>query len=277
MADHYFTRDFSIDNLGPNGDTSTVPVKPDGKTIPQFFTTQVKNIARTQALGVTKYDEVEMVRIFIPGDKHNVVERRVTDAIRQRYPKHYAAFKKTQELAPEGTLIDNWPLLARNQVYELKAANVFTLEQLAGLSDEQLGAIGIGGRALRNHAKAYLENAEKGRLPAQVVAENESLKNQVQLLTQQIGDMARRMEQMMVKAGDNPADAPYNPVSEARVAVSKASGVDLTINIPDNYTALGLPKLKEIVAQFSSAPVRNKDEALTIIEEYLGKKSAVAA
>lgn len=276
-ADHYFTRDFSLDNLPQDAIGQMGAVKADGKTIPQFFTMQQKDVARTAALGQVKYNEIEMIKIFIPGDKHNIVESRVTDVHRAKYPKQYEAFKKMQELAPEGTLIDNWPLLQRSQVYELKAANVFTVEQLAELSDEKLGIIGIGARSLRKHAQAFIEATEKGRLPAQMIAENESLKNQVALLTSQIGDMAKRMEALMVKAGDRPQDAAYNPVTEARISLSKATGVDLTIDIPANYTSLGFPKLKELVAQFSSAPVRNKDEAIELIAEYQGKKNAVAA
>ena len=278
MQDHYFTRDFSLDNL-PNDPVAlmgTSQVRPDGKTIPQFFKMQERDEARTAALGTVKYLEIEMVRIFIPGDKHNVVERRVNDDIRARYPKQYDAWKKTEELAPDGTLIDNWPLLSRAQVFELKAANIFTLEQLGDVSDNALGNIGIGARQLRAHARAYLEAAQTGKVSSTIISENQALKDQVAMLVTQIGDLSKRLELSLARSGDRPENE-RNPVLESKINIARATGVDVSIQIPKEYTGLGLPKLKELVAQFYAGPCRTKDEAIELIAEYIGKQKAIAA
>lgn len=274
--DHEFTRDFAIGEL--NGEIPSAANAPGAhrQVIPQFFTMAEKDEGRSLALGRAAFREIEMVRILIPGDKGSAPERRVTPEIKQRFPRQYEAFKKQLDFVPDGTLIDTWPPLSKSQIYDLKSANIFTVEQLAGLSDEQISAIGLGGKTYRRLAQTYLENSEKGKHSMELVAENQSLKDQVALLTSQISDLARRMEQMMVKAGENPADA-SSPVLAARAATAAALKVDTSIHVPENYTQLGFPKLREIVASIGNIPVRSKEEALEVIAEYLGKKAAVTA
>lgn len=280
MSTDGFTRDFSmadLEILEPEGQFPTRRVADARGTIPQFFTLAVRDDARSEALGAAKYRELEMVRLFIPGDKNNIVEKRVTPTIRVQYAREYEAWKKRQELTPDGTLIDNWAFIGKAQVRELKALHIYTVETLAELGDDKLGAIGIGAKQLRRHAQEYLKSAQTGAMSTALVAENEALKNQISLLTSQVADMARRMESMMVKAGEKPEDAAYNPMTQARLAVSAATGVNLNVSIPENYTQLGLPKLRDVIAKFTQTPVRSKEEALEMIEEYLGKKSLVAA
>lgn len=272
LANEY-TRDF---NLGALPGEVAVPAGSNKSTVfPQFFLMAVKDETKSLATGRPAHREIEMVQIIIPGDKHNIVERRVREPDKIRWHRQYDAFKKGQEQAADGTRLEDWPVLNRAQILDLKSQNIFTVEAVAGLSDGQLGAIGMGARQLRRHAQAFLETCERGRVPAQLVAENEALKNKVDLLTSQMGDMLRKFEAFAAKSGEKIEDM-ANPVMEARIAAKGIVGASVEVDIPPTYAKLGLTGLKDLVAKFSTAVPRNKEDAIEIIEEYLGKRQALA-
>lgn len=272
-----YTRNFSLGDLPEDQALrSAAPQPGSSKVFAQFYTTQVKDEARSLALGRVVHKDIEMIRIIIPGDRHNIVERRVREHDKLTYSRQYEAFKKAIEFVPDGTRLEDWPVISRSQVLDLKTLNIFTVEQIAALSDEQLVHIGIGARMLRKHAQAFLETAEKGRVPAALVAENESLRNQVTLLTNQIDSLAKKMEQLMIAAGQRPENADTNPVVEARVATQQIVGAKPGVQIPDDFRERTFLELKKFVSEFSVTPVRNRAEAIEVIEEYLGRSAAVA-
>jgi len=75
-----------------------------------------------------------------------------------------------------GTDIRNWPVISPAQVKNLLSANCRTIEDLAGVNEEGLKRIGMGGVALKQKAQAYI-SAAKDHGP--VVMENAELKNKV--------------------------------------------------------------------------------------------------
>jgi hypothetical protein len=78
--------------------------------------------------------------------------------------------------SPEGTPLEQWPQLTVSQVHEFKAMNVFSVEQLAGMSDANAQRF-MGGNELRRKAATFLkvskDTAEAQRL-ATVNAELEA-------------------------------------------------------------------------------------------------------
>lgn len=267
-----YTRNFNLGMLP--GEVSAPQDAKRGTCIPQFFTMSVKDESAS-AVGLPRYREIEMVQFIIPGDKHNMPERKVKEIDKVQYAKQYEAFKKGLEQAADGTRLEDWPVLHRSMILQLKAQNIFTVEAIAGLSDDQLRAIGMGARTLRNHAQAFLETCKTGQVPAQLVAENEALKNQVNLLMSQIGALSQKFENMAVKAGEKLEDM-ANPAFEARIAAKSVTGVSASVSIPTNYRQQGFGKLKEMITEFTPIVPRNKEEALEMIEEYLAKSKALS-
>lgn len=265
--DHYFTRDF--DNSDLSGNTSQGKYKA-GMSIAKFFTRSEQDVGKSKQLGRYVSRKIDMIRIIIPGDKHNIVERRVKDSDKEKYSKEWEAYVKMEEFVPDGTLLETWPMVSRAQVEDLKYSNVFTVEQLAELSDENLGKIGLGGRLLREHAKAFIETSRKGAVPAALVAENKALKDQVHLLSAQMDALTKQMEYLARKAGEETTDMP-DPRAQVKEAVSLATGVAAGVYIPEDFREKNLPHLRKLCGEFTDAKVLTKEQAIDLIEEYQAK------
>lgn len=156
----------------------------DNDCRPVFKMVPVENKAKSREAGRPIYEEREYVEIIIPGSRNERPVRRVQDEDKERWPREYAAFKRNQEETQEGTPLEQWPRMTRSRVHELKAVGVFSVEDLAALSDQNLANVGPDARELRDNAKAFLgsDDDEKERLKARIEeleSENEELrKNQ---------------------------------------------------------------------------------------------------
>lgn len=137
---------------------------------PRFYLEPVQNGPKSTEAGRPVFDDIEFVEINVPGDRKNVVHRRVTEEVRRRWPREYAAFKAQGDIAKEGWPLDEWSGVTRSQVEELKFFKVFTVETLAELPDDALQRVSpMGGFALREKAVRALETA-KGAAPAEKLA-----------------------------------------------------------------------------------------------------------
>jgi hypothetical protein len=117
----------------------------------QFYMQSVEDKERTLAEGRKCFREREFIKIMVPGDRHNVIARpvQITGSMptddRMRFPRHYEAFKAKQEQkAHDGTPLALWPAMPDSTADELKYINVFTVEQLATLSDTYVGKMPNG-------------------------------------------------------------------------------------------------------------------------------------
>lgn len=116
-----------------------------------FYNRTVEDPERTRQEGRKCFREREFVKIMIPGDRQNIVDRPVqrtgtlpTDDV-MRFPKQYERFKAQQsQAAHDGTPLSLWPAMPGALAEELKYINVFTVEQLATLSDAYVGKIPQG-------------------------------------------------------------------------------------------------------------------------------------
>jgi hypothetical protein len=145
----------------------------------------IKNKSKSEQEGRPIFDEKEMVEVKIPGDKQFSYVGEVTDVERHRWPEIYAAFKRGEERAASGTPLEHWPNaeLNKSRVAELKAQNILSVEELAGISDSTLPKLGIGARELREQARAYIERAKEGAGTSKLSAEVARLTELVERLT----------------------------------------------------------------------------------------------
>ncbi len=114
------------------------------------------------------YKGVPFVRIMIPGDKTNIVEQRVREDHKERFPRQWLYFQmQNNEQTPTiGTPLFDWHTnapadLTRNQLEELQILKFQTVEQVALASDSQMQRIGMGGAGLRERARSYLQNKNR--------------------------------------------------------------------------------------------------------------------
>lgn len=136
--------------------------QPDRRWV-QFSARSWLNKVKSREAGRSVYDQVDWVTIQHPGDNLNKIERPATDQDRQEFSRQYAAFKAGREDIPEGTLLPVLFPVNPEIVDNLRALKIHTVEQLAELSDTQLQSVGMGGMKMRNAAKMFLDNAEKGK------------------------------------------------------------------------------------------------------------------
>ncbi len=164
---------------------------------PEFRMQPVQNNFESARQARPVFEEKEFVHIFVPGDRKSEWDGHVKPEHRQRWPRHYAAFKASQEMPTEGTPLAEWPAVTRSQVLELAAANVKTVEQLAGLPDDLLSkAVSMGGLGLREKALRFLEFA-KGAAPMEALAaENADLKSKMAAMQADHEDLKRRVNEM---------------------------------------------------------------------------------
>lgn len=136
---------------------------------------------------------VEFVSILTPGDPKSIPRKKVTDSVRERYRQYYMLWKQGLQQSPVGTPLEMWPIMTPAQVHELKALNIFTVEQLADVSEGNIHSMPMG-ITLRNQARDWLESKQEADLLAQRTAENQALKDGQDLLRQQIEDLNAALE-----------------------------------------------------------------------------------
>lgn len=134
----------------------------DSRLFVVFFNGAVLNDTKTLEAGRPIHDDVEMVKIIIPGQRDSVVAYATPD-YQQRFPKQWAQFKNNKEQIGSGTPLSELTWMTAAQVADLKAMNVHTVEQLAGISDAQAHSF-MGFHALKQRAETYLE-AARGNAP----------------------------------------------------------------------------------------------------------------
>lgn len=121
---------------------------------------------------------------------HDMSRGRLPQEWVQNYRKAYEAWKRGEELPPEGTPIKGWGVISPAQQETLIRMQILTVEDLAAVNDEGGKRIGMGWVDLKNKAKAWLAQLkDKGPLTqemAAIKAENRELHTQVNTLQGQV-------------------------------------------------------------------------------------------
>jgi hypothetical protein len=167
------------------------PIQEDQMFV-EFYTDAVELTHESDREGRPIYKEMAHVKIMIPGDPHNIIERRATDDDKHKYPKAWARFERMEAAGQEGTPLEQWPQINRAQVKEAKYFEVHTVEAMAGLSDSHCSKMGPGFTDLRTKAKAYLTAAKDTAAATAQAAENEQMKNRIADLEAQLKDLGKR-------------------------------------------------------------------------------------
>lgn len=103
------------------------------------------------------------VRIMKPGDQTSIIETRVREDHKARWPKKWLYWQMKEGLISGGENIpgwkvEEWPEVIGNDslLNELKYLRFYTVEQIAGASDSQVQGMGMIGPSLREKAKRAL-------------------------------------------------------------------------------------------------------------------------
>lgn len=222
-------------------DTQDRLYKTEDNAALRFFWGTERNNYRSETEGQPVYDEVLYVEIFTPGSSqsspvHWIIRKSKTDStdvegaaqftetkndeMYARYRTQIKAFIENDESAALfGTPLNTVTFLDRAQVASLNEGKIFTVEALADLPDEKLRLLGLGGRTLRDQAKAYIAQAQ-GQAPLAAITqrvadleETAKVKDEtIAALTAELNDTKARL----AAAGSNTPPPPPPPAPAAK-------------------------------------------------------------
>lgn len=179
-------------------------LKGDDRLVVLFKHLATLNLAQTAAAGRKIFDDVEVCEIraggsrnvaVFPaaavshwsGDQYGGEQVQVTYA--ERFAHQYRQFKAEQAQTIHGTPLAIAPFLTEARKSELRAQNLYTVEQLAAIDGAELKNLGPGGRDMKNAAVEYIaasrDNAPNLRLAdelEQIKARNVILEEDMRLL-----------------------------------------------------------------------------------------------
>jgi len=141
----------------------------------RFETRAIEDRAKSIEAGHMQYKDVHFA-IITPAGTKDIIEKPVEDWLlsleegvkQERIPPHwlreyraaYEHYKTTQENPEFGTPVKSWPSITPAQVQVLLNANLRTIEDVAEANEEAVTRIGMGGRALKEKARAWLDSAK---------------------------------------------------------------------------------------------------------------------
>jgi predicted flap endonuclease-1-like 5' DNA nuclease len=170
-----------------------------------FYTRTIEDKERTLAEGRKCFRDREYIKIMVPGDRLNIIDRPVQRTGMQatddtlRFAKQYARFKNAQEqVAHDGMPLSLWPGIGNSLVEELKYMNIFTVEQLATLADTHVAKIPRGHEFKRKAAEfveALKDQAQVNKLQAELSERD----NRIEALEKSVADQAARIEALLKK------------------------------------------------------------------------------
>lgn len=185
-------------NFNPErGGVSTAIYGSDKGLIVEFYMRRVKQEFESEKQGREIWKDIPTIHLFTPGaksDNHRDVKL-VTDqwgpSDLERFPRQWQAFQNQQEQAQEGMPLEEWARLSRAEVMEWKACKIHTVEQLAALADVAASGMPMNWRKTREKAQAWLASitGDQAKISS-VMAENDTLKADVEMLKTQIAELA---------------------------------------------------------------------------------------
>jgi len=156
----------------------------------QFYTDALEAKAESEKQGRPIFKDMPFVRIIVPGDTNNIIERVADENDKQRFPNAWAKYQNSEAKANEGTPLEQWPQITRSLLKECKYFEIHTVEALSNISDAHVAKLGMGFGELRTKAKAWLEAAAGTAQITAQAAENAQLKQMLADLQAQINDIS---------------------------------------------------------------------------------------
>lgn len=169
-----------------------------------FFEEVAVKDERASRSGPPVFFPVHQVRVVVAGSKGGEgpiyeMARKVGDAWKinnelrpQKFMKPYEDWKAGRASSDQGTPLEQWPLMDVAMVAAFKAAHVYTVQQLAALSDGSLDtAIRRGGREWRAKAQAWLEEARTAAGDVEARATIARQQEQIDALQKQLSEVLK--------------------------------------------------------------------------------------
>lgn len=171
----------------------------------------------SQDAGRPIYKDEDYIEIQIPGQKNQIVNRKVKEKDKVDYPQEWANYEKGNDAALVGTPIDHLPGITPSKVNELRLLGVHTIEAMADLSESGIQKCGHGARDFVSRAKAYLgQESEIDNLKSsneELAKQNMDLSAKVDMLMKRLDELSTPKDDVVVKlpTPKKPAKKPGRP------------------------------------------------------------------
>jgi len=162
------------------------PDPKDNNLLVKFYKEAIESPAQSDLVGHPVFVDVDMIEILVPGDQYNVVTTKVTQYYIDRFPDEYKRYKQNDTQEVYGWALKAWPVIQPSQLKTLEYLNIFTVEQLANLTDQQAQKLGMDATGLRAKAKAALEQAAGTAGATAQAAENQKLREEMEAMRNQM-------------------------------------------------------------------------------------------
>lgn len=154
---------------------------------------RVANVMKDTKLPNLGSTEVEMVDLTTVGNaKYTVIPMRIKDAMRDTtglwdvIEPHYSAWKKGMEVPTTGTPLTSWQGITREQIDAIRIHGIYTVEDVAQMTDDVLRKCGgIGMQAVREAARSWERTADRREVSAEIAARDA----EIEALKQQMADL----------------------------------------------------------------------------------------
>ena len=190
------------------------PRDPDASLVVLFRHNATPNARRSAEEGRPIFEDVEVCDIRLPGsrnygtypaqslwphwiiDPYSGEQHQITYA--QRFPRQYEQFCAHAAQTKSGTPLEYAPFITAGRRAELRAQNIYTVEQLAAIDGQELKNLGIGGREQKNQAMEYLASSKDNAKNTIMAAELDAMRAKNMALEQDL-EAARKAAEL---AGD---------------------------------------------------------------------------
>ena len=224
------TADFNHQDFDPSSRQSQ-----DEQLLVKFFVKPREDAKASKEEGRPIFKDVEYIDIKIAGNRAGGACRPASFEDKQRFPRHYAAFKQRTEVPTEGTPLIEWSLISRSQAEELSFYHVKTVEALATLNDNAASKF-MGLNGLKAKAKAWLEHAKESAGEEKLHEELGKRDETIELLQKQMAEMQAKFDSL--------------PVAETEKMVVETT--------EDLSAGLDTPEPEEIVEPEAKAPAKKR-------------------
>ena len=165
----------------------------DGSAYVRFYKRNEKGVAK------------DFVEIMFPGDNKTVVNRQVKDDDKMRWPGQWQAYEAGEAFKIDGFPLEQWPELSSDEgmIRDLNTKRIYTVEQLASVSDQNLANIGLGARALVAKAKAFVDVRKDSAAVTRYAEQYEQIKGENLLLKEELAKMAARLQSVEDAASED--------------------------------------------------------------------------
>lgn len=229
----------------------------DGNNYPRFFIDSVQDMVASENEGRPIYRDEERVEIFMPGNPYTRPVERVSNEHKQRWPKEYAAFKDGIEMSPDGTPLEEWSILKRSQILELKGLGFKTVEHIRDMDDHAIQRIPMYGRRLRELAEVFLDDASRIAMTNKLSAENDKKDAEIAALRHQVEEMGKLTHQV-----HSEMQAMKNAPS---VIATNIPGMSDPVEVAKSAPAVATSSLDSIGTRRGGRPPMPRDENGKII------------